>query len=304
MDDHTEPAARFETHRTHPKAVAYRILGSLGHPLDSWNRHPYTRRATHRSISMSRIQPSTEHVVAHLAQIGACWSPSFAPDGRHVAFISDLSGLPQVWTVAASGGWPQLVTALPDQIVAVLWSPDGEWLAFQLAPGGGLNQQIWLVRPDGSALRRLTDGGTDNNWLAAWSHDGRRLAIASSRRSPDGDGCVCRRCQLRPPSADQPQPRYRHVYRPQPRRPLRRAVPHGKPQRRQSPAGGSRKRRGAVTDAAPGSGQLRQRSFRARRTRDLLSLECRPRADGLCTQPARHPQSSRADRGAGRACRR
>ena len=134
---------------------------------------------------MNRIQPSTEHVVAHLAQIGACWSPSFAPDGRHVAFISDLSGLPQVWTAAASGGWPQLVTALPDQIVAVLWSPDGEWLAFQLAPGGGLNQQIWLVRPDGSALRRLTDGGTDNNWLAAWSHDGRRLAIASSRRSPD-----------------------------------------------------------------------------------------------------------------------
>lgn len=134
---------------------------------------------------MSKTQASTEQVVARLAQIGACWSPTFDPDGQRLAFVSNLNGLPQVWTVAASGGWPRLVTALPDQIAAVLWSPDGEWLAFQLAPGGGLNQQIWLVRPDGSDLRCLTDGGKDNNWLAEWSHDGRWLAISSSRRSPD-----------------------------------------------------------------------------------------------------------------------
>lgn len=55
---------------------------------------------------MSSTPSSTEHVVARLAQTGACWSPSFAPDGYRVAFISNLSGLPQVWTVAASGGWP------------------------------------------------------------------------------------------------------------------------------------------------------------------------------------------------------
>ena len=122
--------------------------------------------------------------VARMARVSACWSPSFSPDGQQIAFISNISGIPQVWTVPAAGGWPRLVTALDDQIGQVTWSPDGRWLAFSMAPGGGMNSQVYLVRPDGNGLRRLTDGKKDNNWLGDWTHDGQRLLIASSRRSP------------------------------------------------------------------------------------------------------------------------
>ena len=76
-----------------------------------------------------------ESWVATMARIGASWSPSFSPDGRRVAFVSNLSGLPQVWTVSAEGGWPDLVTPLSDPVGSVSWSPDGAWLAFSLAPG-------------------------------------------------------------------------------------------------------------------------------------------------------------------------
>jgi dipeptidyl aminopeptidase/acylaminoacyl peptidase len=125
-----------------------------------------------------------ESTVRRMARIGFCYSPTFSPDGLHLAFISDLSGLPQVWTVPAAGGWPTLVTGLDDQITAVQWSPDGHWLAFSLAPGGGLNRQIFLCRPGGSDIRQLSEGGKDNNWLGRWSADG-RLAVASSRRDPE-----------------------------------------------------------------------------------------------------------------------
>jgi len=128
-------------------------------------------------------QDDLETSVALMAKIGACWSPSFSPDGTRIALISNLNGVPQVWTVPTEGGWPELVTALDDQIYSVSWSPDGTWLAFSLAPGGGMNEQVYLVRPDGSDLRRLTDGGKENNWLGAWTHDGRMLTIASNRRS-------------------------------------------------------------------------------------------------------------------------
>ncbi len=123
--------------------------------------------------------------VSMMAKIGACWSPSFSPDGSQIAFISDLNGLPQVWIVSSKGGWPQRVTALDDQISGVKWSPSGEWLAFNLAPGGGMNQQVYLIRPDGSGLRRLTDGGIETNWLGMWAQGGKKLAISSNRREPE-----------------------------------------------------------------------------------------------------------------------
>ncbi len=117
-----------------------------------------------------------------MAKVGGCWSPSFAPDGKSLAFISNLTGIPQVWIVESQGGFPQRVTTIDDQITSVRWS--GQWLAFNLAPGGGMNEQVYLIHPDGTGLRRLTVGGKETNRLGEWLADGSKLTIASSQRDP------------------------------------------------------------------------------------------------------------------------
>src|SRR5688572_9863513 len=82
-----------------------------------------------------------ERSVAAMARIGSTRSPSFSPDGRTLAMVSDMAGVPQVWTVPVAGGWPTQVTALEDPVGGVAWSPAGDWLALSVAPGGGMNSQ-------------------------------------------------------------------------------------------------------------------------------------------------------------------
>ena len=120
-----------------------------------------------------------------MAKVGRCWSPSFSPDGQELAFVSDVAGSPQVWRIALSGGFPEAVTAFDEQVNEVLWSPDGNWMAVESAPGGGLNAQIDLVRPDGSDRRRLTEGQSTNNWLNGWTKDSRFVLFSSNMDQAD-----------------------------------------------------------------------------------------------------------------------
>ena len=83
-----------------------------------------------------------------------------------------------------------------------------------------MNTQVYLVRPDGTGLRRLTDGGKETNRLGPWSPRRRRrwsLALEPAHRRRDRR---LRRLDvaaatLRP---RQPEPRHRRLRRPHARR--------------------------------------------------------------------------------------
>lgn len=124
-----------------------------------------------------------ERTVSLMSKIGSSSNPSFSPDGKRIAFISNVTGIPQAWTVPTAGGWPELITAFDDPVSTLSWSPDGSWILLSLAPGGGMNVQLYLVRPDGSELKRLTEGGKETNRPGIWSRDGRWLTLASNRRN-------------------------------------------------------------------------------------------------------------------------
>jgi dipeptidyl aminopeptidase/acylaminoacyl peptidase len=122
--------------------------------------------------------------VARMARVGSANSPSFSPDGKWVSFISNMSGAPQVWVVPAEGGYPRMVTNGDDPVTQAEWSPASDWIALTVAPGGGLNTQVYVVKPDGTGMKLLTKGGEDNNGFDAWTEDGKQIAIDSSRDDP------------------------------------------------------------------------------------------------------------------------
>ena len=136
------------------------------------------------ALAQPASDPDVARTVEAIASIRSAGGPSFSPDGARIAYISSASGIPQVWTMAADGSDARQITNLSDPVQSVEWSPAGDLLAWDVAPGGGLNVQIYVSRPDGSGARRLTAGGRENNALTGWSDDGQRLMAASNSRDP------------------------------------------------------------------------------------------------------------------------
>ena len=55
-------------------------------------------------------------------------APSWSPDGRWIAFLSDRDGEPHVWLVAATGGEPERLTEQEGFVPQ--WAPDGKTVYF------------------------------------------------------------------------------------------------------------------------------------------------------------------------------
>lgn len=120
--------------------------------------------------------------------VHGCWYPSADPSGRRLAFVCDRAGVPQLWTAAVDGAEVRLLDADPHPVVEVAWSPDGRWIAYTTAPGGGELTRVLCVRPDGSDRHLLAGGepGTSAH-LGAWRHDGSAVAVTVTDPAGPGD---------------------------------------------------------------------------------------------------------------------
>ena len=128
--------------------------------------------------------PASAARIEALGRINAASSPTFARDGRRIAYLSNRSGSPQVWLLDRATGQSTQITVLGDPVTRLSWSPDGAWIAYATAPGGGLNTQLWVMQPDGSGQRRLTPGGKEGTDLVRWSHDGKHLLVSTNKDDP------------------------------------------------------------------------------------------------------------------------
>ncbi|HEY2565058.1 MAG TPA: prolyl oligopeptidase family serine peptidase [Acidimicrobiales bacterium] len=116
-------------------------------------------------------------LIDEMVSAWGCWAPSVDPEARRVAYVSDRRGTPELWVGTVDGsGRAEVVPVSHDPVLAVRWSPDGEWLACSVATGGGVRSEVWVLRPDGSDRRRLA-GSPEHAVLGSWARRGHRLAV-------------------------------------------------------------------------------------------------------------------------------
>ena len=103
--------------------------------------------------------------------------PDLSPDGRSVAFTRIDRSAERVYVAPVDGGTAKLLAESPGAVPK--WSPDGTRIVF--AANRGYYGGIFVVNPDGSNLRRVTEVG---GWPVWWP-EGRQIGLVVIGRNGD-----------------------------------------------------------------------------------------------------------------------
>ncbi len=120
-------------------------------------------------------------------------SPSFAPDGNHVAYSwnGPNENNTDIYIKLIGPGDPLRLTTDPARDISPAWSPDGRWIAFvRFLPGARAG--YFLIPALGGPERKVGETWSEPflnsvpRPLIAWSPDGKWLAVPD-KDTPNGD---------------------------------------------------------------------------------------------------------------------
>ena len=122
------------------------------------------RPAIWSPVADSLIVSDYDLLVLHGADDGDHQSHSHETVQTVHLFLTELNPPAQI----------ELGDDLPSDDASPAWSPDGQWLVMgRKVPRTPMGRQLWLMRPDGSEARELTDAPEIHHGVPSWSGDGR-----------------------------------------------------------------------------------------------------------------------------------
>jgi dipeptidyl aminopeptidase/acylaminoacyl peptidase len=140
------------------------------------------------------------------------FTPTWSPDSKRLAFISDRDGKNQLYIIAPAGGEAVQLTNLETGINGFDWSPDGKRIAFTAADPKSKERKereekygeyevvendysfshLWMidVTTEGKMpeAKRLTEGATFTVGSFNWSPDSSRIAFSATKDADLGSG--------------------------------------------------------------------------------------------------------------------
>ena len=152
----------------------------------AFQREPRTATGQQGIFVMRRDGSGVRQVTA--APAGGYDSvPRYSPDGDRLVFTRyDENGGGALFTVRTSGEQLRQITPFAIGAGDAVWSPDGKRIVFEAYPSSTGRGDVYVVRPDGSGLRNLTDNTATNGASdPVWSPDGKQILFLQGIRNGD-----------------------------------------------------------------------------------------------------------------------
>jgi Tol biopolymer transport system component len=97
-----------------------------------------------------------------LTREGDNYAPAVSPDGREIAYISSISGQPEVWIMGLDGSNPRQITHMKAKLVGQpRWTKDGQFLLFtsnhMQQYRSARPKELWIVDRFGNTPRMVTN---------------------------------------------------------------------------------------------------------------------------------------------------
>ena len=122
-------------------------------------------------ISTSPAAAKTTEIVSWASGPGELYSSgSLSPDGRMIAFTSTRSGAKNIWIKQTSSGEPILITKEELSNESLVWSPDGEELAYFGKKGADAG--FWRIPALGGTPKLIMNINDASSSLLFWSRSG------------------------------------------------------------------------------------------------------------------------------------
>ena len=171
-----------------------------------------SERAGYGQADLYRVHPDGSGLERLTDYPGVDDQASFSPDATQVAFVSTRGEghKASIWILDVAtkkarqltgGSDLQVTNGKPDGFFRPSWSPDGQWIAFssdrltewtghENGAGAGHRQtlSIYIVHPDGTGVKRLTQGGTNSAGTPQWSPDSTRVIFYELPSNTGGRG--------------------------------------------------------------------------------------------------------------------
>lgn len=135
------------------------------------------------TVDYNVINMNKKYKIKDFLEIKSTSSPSFNYDGSKIAYLSNETGVYQIYYTLKDGGVAEQLTEYDEQVDFAIFSPAKDEILFGMSNGGNENIQFSLFDVSKKSVRVLTQNQKARHNFGGWSRDGNFITYSSNERN-------------------------------------------------------------------------------------------------------------------------